>query len=32
MLYDHERRRPAASAPALFFWLTIFVLYLLLTG
>lgn len=34
MLFDHghERRRPAPSATALFFWLTIFILYLLLSG
>lgn len=32
MLYDHERRRPSTSTPALLFWLMIFILYLLLSG
>jgi hypothetical protein len=32
MLNEHERRRPRANAPAVLFWLTIFILYLLLSG
>lgn len=34
MLFDyvHERRRPAPRVKALFFWLSIFILYLLLSG
>jgi len=32
MPHCHERRRPTVSAPALLFWLTIFILHLLVSG